>query len=176
MPSDKHYSDEQIDVLIKEVGEREAKATPGPYLVVYNGNSLMSIATDYENRAGNENVAMSPLLPYGRRTYFQAHERQSLTFEFLAHSRSDIPFLLTVIAQLRQQRDEARKDTERLDFLETKEAALISHREKFGDGQFSIWWNVVKRGKSLSGHPLGHARDAIDAALPLPAASERKTP
>jgi hypothetical protein len=96
-------TDTEIDSLLKEVGEREAKATPGPYLVVYNGNSLMSIATDYENRAGNENVAMSPLLPYGRRTYFQAHERQSLTFEFLAHSRSDIPSLLSVIAQLRQQ-------------------------------------------------------------------------
>jgi hypothetical protein len=68
--------------------------------VVYNGNSLMSIATDYENRAGNENVAMSPLLPHGRRTYFQSHERQSVTLEFLAHSRSDIPALLSALRDL----------------------------------------------------------------------------
>ena len=55
-------------------------------------------------------------------------------------------------------------DTKRLDWLENNEAHLVSHREKLGDG-YGIWWNVVKRGKSLSGHPLGRVRDAIDAAI-----------
>jgi hypothetical protein len=58
------------------------------------------------------------------------------------------------------------KDAGRLDWLHDNEAALESHRERFGaDGGWTIWWNVVKCGKSISGHPLGDPRAAIDAAM-----------
>lgn len=55
-------------------------------------------------------------------------------------------------------------DTNRLDWLERHEANLVSHREKMSEG-YSIWWNVVKLNKSLSGHPLGSPRAAIDFAI-----------
>jgi len=56
------------------------------------------------------------------------------------------------------------EDAKRLDWLSSHEANLVSHREMLGEG-YGIWWNVVKRNKSLSGHPLGSVRDAIDAAI-----------
>ncbi len=56
-------------------------------------------------------------------------------------------------------------DTDRLDWLERHEAKLITHREKNSDDGYWIFWNVVKRGKSISGHPLGSPRAAIDAAI-----------
>jgi hypothetical protein len=60
----------------------------------------------------------------------------------------------------------ARTDTERLDWLAAKEANLRTHREKFGGGGgYTIWWTVVKRQKSISCHPLGSPRAAIDAAM-----------
>lgn len=55
-------------------------------------------------------------------------------------------------------------DTQRLNWLGENEAHLHTHRERLGDG-YGIWWNVVKRNKSLSGHPLGSPRTAIDAAM-----------
>ena len=62
-------------------------------------------------------------------------------------------------------------DTSRLNWLEENEASLTTHREKLADG-YTIWWNVVKHGRSISGHPLGNARAAIDAAI---AAVQEKT-
>ena len=56
-------------------------------------------------------------------------------------------------------------DTERIDWLETNEAHLVTHREKMGDGRYGIWWNVVRKKKSISGHPLGSPRAAIDSAI-----------
>jgi hypothetical protein len=63
-----------------------------------------------------------------------------------------------------------RTDTERLDWLADHEANLRSHREKLGGG-YSIWWAVVKRQKSISGHPLASPRAAIDAAMDAAKAS-----
>lgn len=54
-------------------------------------------------------------------------------------------------------------DKQRLDWLEKKEADLVCHREKCSDG-YTIWWNVLKRCRSISGHPFGSPRAAIDAA------------
>jgi hypothetical protein len=62
-----------------------------------------------------------------------------------------------------------RTDTERLDWLAAKEANLRTHREKFGRGGYTIWWTVVKRQKSISGHPLGSPRAAIDFAMDMAA-------
>ncbi len=56
-------------------------------------------------------------------------------------------------------------DKDRLDWLERHEAHLVSHREKNFEGGYCIFWNVVKRRKSISGHPLGSPRTAIDAAI-----------
>ena len=55
-------------------------------------------------------------------------------------------------------------DTDRLDWLERHEANLVTHREQMSEGCL-IWWNVAKRNKSLSGHPLGSCREAIDFAI-----------
>jgi hypothetical protein len=66
-----------------------------------------------------------------------------------------------------------RTDTERLDWLAAKEANLRTHREKFGGG-YTIWWTVVKRQKSISGHPLGSPRAAIDFAMDLAAKADGK--
>ena len=56
-------------------------------------------------------------------------------------------------------------DTERLEWLAANEANLITHRENNSEGGWWVWWNVVKRGRSISGHPLGSPQAAIDAAV-----------
>lgn len=58
-----------------------------------------------------------------------------------------------------------------LAWLADKEADLVTHREPFGDGGYSIWWNVMKGGKSISGHPLGSPQAAIEYAMNLEAPS-----
>lgn len=71
---------------------------------------------------------------------------------------------------LRVELDAAKVDTERLNWLEESESHLVSHRESFGvddpESEYSIWWNVTdhKGKKSISGHPIGDARIAIDTA------------
>lgn len=69
-------------------------------------------------------------------------------------------------------------DTARLNWLEAREASLVTHREAIDEGEFAIWWTVAGevrkiRANSISGHPLGSARAAIDAAM-LAAAPEVK--
>jgi hypothetical protein len=54
---------------------------------------------------------------------------------------------------------------DRLKWLADHEAGLITHRQKKADGGWWIWWNVVKRGRSISGHPLGSPQAAIDTAI-----------
>lgn len=63
-----------------------------------------------------------------------------------------------------QMQAKATDDTKRLDFIDENEISLVSHREQVGDGEYSIWWTACKDEKSISGHPLGYVRDAIDAA------------
>lgn len=69
-------------------------------------------------------------------------------------------------------------DTARLNWLEGREASLVTHREAIDEGEFAIWWTVTGeirkiRSNSISGHPLGSVRSAIDAAM-LAAAPEVK--
>lgn len=56
-------------------------------------------------------------------------------------------------------------DKYRLDWLQEHEAHLVSHRERSAMGGFFIYWRVIKRRKSISGHPLGSPRAAIDEAI-----------
>jgi hypothetical protein len=60
------------------------------------------------------------------------------------------------------------EDAGRLDWLEANEMSLVTHREGDGEDGYTIWWSVVRvkkcRGDSVSGHPLGDLRFAIDAA------------
>lgn len=57
-------------------------------------------------------------------------------------------------------------DAERFAFLESEEASLLPHREwAHGKSVWHVWWAVVKRRRSISGHPLGSPREAIDAAI-----------
>lgn len=58
-------------------------------------------------------------------------------------------------------------DRHLLDWVEENEAHLVSHREQFGadEGEYTIWWQVVKNRESISGHPLGSVRAAIMAAI-----------
>lgn len=62
-----------------------------------------------------------------------------------------------------------RKDAERLDWLDSHEYDVVCHVETWccEEGEYSIWWNVTDGEKSISGHPMGSARDAIDAAIAL---------
>lgn len=61
------------------------------------------------------------------------------------------------------------KDTRRLNWLEENDAHLISYHETWcvddPECEYAIFWRVVKDNVSLSGHPLGSARAAIDAAM-----------
>lgn len=57
-----------------------------------------------------------------------------------------------------------RTDTERLDALERREAKVHCFREHVDDG-WAIWWRIVKRGRSISGHPRPSLRAAIDEML-----------
>jgi hypothetical protein len=52
----------------------------------------------------------------------------------------------------------------RLEWLAENEASLMTHREMMAEG-YAIYWTVVKRGKSISGHPLGSPQAAIDFAM-----------
>ena len=77
------------------------------------------------------------------------------------------------------RRNEARRltttgqaDVERLDWLAANEYDLSTRREDMGEDEYAILWFVVDSRKStkrhlhtVSGHPLGSPREAIDAAM-----------
>lgn len=59
-----------------------------------------------------------------------------------------------------------------LDWLTENEFDLVTRREDIGDDEYAIWWFVVDSRKStskhlhtVSGHPLGSPREAIEAAM-----------
>lgn len=56
-------------------------------------------------------------------------------------------------------------DTARLDWLIENDASLTATEERVGCLETVLWWKVTKDRSSLSGHPLGDARAAIDAAM-----------
>ena len=56
----------------------------------------------------------------------------------------------------------AQKDTARLGWVESIEAHVVTHREMWG-GEWAIWWRVIRGNRSISGHPQGSIRAAIDA-------------
>lgn len=76
------------------------------------------------------------------------------------------PDMAALIAEMDARIRELEADAERLDWLENNEAVLASHREEIDEGEYAIFWQVADRlrKKSLSGHPLGSPRDALDAA------------
>ncbi len=61
---------------------------------------------------------------------------------------------------------QSQRDTKRFRWLEDNEADLITRREAHDEEYFVLWW-VAKDGQSISGHPLGSPRDAIDYAMKL---------
>ena len=74
-------------------------------------------------------------------------------------------------ALLAEQAQEPKaEDAELLDWLEEKHYALHPIKEAAGDDQYTLWWQVSDKRKSISGHPLGNIRAAIRAAR----AAERK--
>src|SRR5690606_12994426 len=63
------------------------------------------------------------------------------------------------------------EDTKRLDWLLANEYDLVARREDMGEDECAIWWFVTDSRRStklhlhsVSGHPLGSPREAIDAA------------
>lgn len=58
-----------------------------PYRVVYNGNSLSSICSDTDK----VQIAAPPPIPEGRHTYFQAHEPQSRSMQYLVYTANRYP-------------------------------------------------------------------------------------
>ena len=70
-----------------------------------------------------------------------------------------------VACDLAREVIELRKDRDRLDWLESCEHCLRTHREKPNRDEYEIWWTVTTpNGTSLT-HPFGNARAAIDAAM-----------
>jgi len=87
--------------------------------------------------------------------------------------RSEIFSLLNEVTPLKaEQAKDAAEDAELLDWLEEKHYALHPIKEAAGDDQYTLWWQVTDKRKSISGHPLGNIRAAIRAAI----AAERKAP
>ena len=85
--------------------------------------------------------------------------------------RSEIFSLLNEVTPLKaEQAKDAAEDAELLDWLEEKHYALHPIKEAAGDDQYTLWWQVTDKRKSISGHPLGNIRAAIRAAR----AAERK--
>jgi len=78
----------------------------------------------------------------------------------------------STVAALKARVAELEKDAELLDWLEEKHYALHPIKEAAGDDQYTLWWQVTDKRKSISGHPLGNIRAAIRAAR----AAERKAP
>jgi len=76
----------------------------------------------------------------------------------------------STVAALKARVAELEKDAELLDWLEEKHYALHPIKEAAGDDQYTLWWQVTDKRKSISGHPLGNIRAAIRAAR----AAERK--
>lgn len=87
-------------------------------------------------------------------------KRLAIQLRDIAHSQR------ALIAEMDARIRELEADAERLDWLENNEAVLASHREEIDEGEYAIFWQVADRlrKKSLSGHPLGSPRDALDAA------------
>jgi hypothetical protein len=59
-----------------------------------------------------------------------------------------------------------------LDWLVANEFDLCTRREDIGEDEYAIWWFIVDSRKStkkylhtVSGHPLGSPRAAIEAAM-----------
>lgn len=75
-----------------------------------------------------------------------------------------------LVARLEGLEKDAAEDAELLDWLEEKHYALHPIKEAAGDDQYTLWWQVTDKRKSISGHPLGNIRAAIRAAR----AAERK--
>lgn len=61
---------------------------------------------------------------------------------------------------------EAHPDTQRLDWMESArlKAVPFSEQSQLDEGMHYLWWQIVDGRKSVSGHPLGSLREAIDAA------------
>lgn len=73
----------------------------------------------------------------------------------------------SAVEELQERLDDtpSPSDSEMLDWLEAQHFSLHASREPAGDDEITLWWQVVDRKKSISGHPLGNARDAIRAAM-----------
>ena len=102
------------------------------------------------------------------------HEEAARTWNKRAEIRSEEISLLNAPAPLlkAEQAKDAAEDAELLDWLEEKHYALHPIKEAAGDDQYTLWWQVTDKRKSISGHPLGNIRAAIRAAI----AAERKAP
>ncbi len=59
---------------------------------------------------------------------------------------------------------EARKDSERVDWLEKYHVCAVAFTEGGDENELIRWWQVADDEKSLSGHPLATLRAAIDKA------------
>lgn len=117
----------------KEIRERLAKATPGPW-VHASKVGLACIAACGETDDGEKHFvrpAQSDAVEDGAR--YDA--------EFIAHSRSDMEHLLSELDRVRVELEEAKRDSDRLDHIES---------------------HGLPDEKVYDGHSL---REAIDAAM-----------
>ena len=103
-------------------------------------------------------------------------QQQALeALEALAHSEADGWGPVQHFTTLRQYIEQQAEDAELLDWLEEKHYALHPIKEAAGDDQYTLWWQVTDKRKSISGHPLGNIRAAIRAEVERLAAQAAPT-
>lgn len=94
-----------LDEILKFIGERTEKATPGPWSILNKGYDLYIGNWDIQQKEICSNSDGIKVDNYNAFSPGQADAET--TAEFIAHSRTDIPKLLKVIQRLIEQRDNA---------------------------------------------------------------------
>lgn len=159
-------------VVRRKIGEALAQAEQRGEVAVWNGNDSAHginqfLVSLWELPAGTKlyTAPPAPVVPDGWGLAAFQHKWEACETQceckvcgtvFTAAPTRDAPV--------------APDDADRLNFLESREASLVTHREENDEGEFAIWWTVsgeVRKIKanSISGHPLGSVRAAIDAAM-----------
>jgi len=92
----------KLNDYLKQIEERAAKATEGPWEPIYNGNSLLSIASTSKKKCIAQSVHVGPSgkhpLPGETIRFFpQAGSQEAKEFDFIAHARQDVPTLCKLL-------------------------------------------------------------------------------
>ena len=117
---------------LAEIRERADKATPGPW--EYEHEDYVSSVYLGSANAGSYPVQRAPIHRDTDITDRQADEARS-TVEFIAHSREDVPYLLSVIDSLTAERDHDRHRKEVAEFEREEVRAALTRAIEAADSR-----------------------------------------